>query len=418
MNKPGKTKPIEKGQALVLIILSIVAIFGFAALAVDMGQIFMARRSAQSAADAAALGAAYQSVTSSDNFAAIKTKALELAKLNGYNNDGATNQVVINNPPVDSPYCGICGDPRAAEYYQVRITVKMKPIFAHFVYGGKEWTTVEAVAHAKDVTTITGGDTLVALSSDSTALEFDGKTGVDISGGNIRSVGGMVKNGASGGIVVTNGKVYYGSTFAGHTSPFSPAKPEKNNAGEIMTFTPPWCPNGTEVNDGTWSNAGTFRQKKINGVNYYYYPSGLSVETLPAGIHCVEGGIGKGNYKGTGVLIVLLSGGIQQTGGDSIMFKAPLDIVDKNGNHFGGLMMYAPHTNNSVIQFGGNTEAYVQGTMYLPGAACKIGGNPSGTGYHTSIVCNDIKIHGNPVLKIIYKPEELYRLPPAVELSQ
>ena len=42
----------------VLIILAIVALFGFAALAVDIGRLYAERRRIQSAADAAALAAA------------------------------------------------------------------------------------------------------------------------------------------------------------------------------------------------------------------------------------------------------------------------------------------------------------------------------------------------------------------------
>ena len=54
-----KTNRSERGQALVLIVLAIVAMFGFAALAVDIGRLYAERRRVQSAADAAVLSAAF-----------------------------------------------------------------------------------------------------------------------------------------------------------------------------------------------------------------------------------------------------------------------------------------------------------------------------------------------------------------------
>ena len=56
-HRPGRA-PDERGAILVTVALSMLALLAFAALAVDVGQIYSARRSDQSAADAAALAAA------------------------------------------------------------------------------------------------------------------------------------------------------------------------------------------------------------------------------------------------------------------------------------------------------------------------------------------------------------------------
>src|SRR5512133_1472468 len=71
----------EKGQVLVFIILAIVAIFGFAALAVDFGRVFSERRRAQNAADAAAYAAAYAGAKSQD----WKAAGIASSQINGYN---------------------------------------------------------------------------------------------------------------------------------------------------------------------------------------------------------------------------------------------------------------------------------------------------------------------------------------------
>jgi hypothetical protein len=403
----------ESGQAIVVIILAVLVLFGFSALAVDMGQVYSTRRSAQAAADAAAMAAAREMVDGSKVAATALQSARDMANMNGYNNNQSTNWVVVNNPPVTGPYCGICGNPQAADYFQVRITVRLKPVFAQLIYKGAEQLTVQATAHAKSMGSISPGDALLSLSNTATAMDLNGNTDIHITGGNIRSNGGMVKNGASGSITATN--VYYATTFSGHTSPFSPI-PAKGTAVTVATVPAPYCP--TAAVAATWSSGSGFKYKTINSVNYYYYPSGLSVSDLPSGVHCIEGGIGKGNYTGNRVLVVLLSGGIQQTGNDGINFRAPKNLVDANGNQWSGMVFYAPVTNTSTFKFGGNSGAYFQGTIYAPGAACDVGGTEDGRMEHTSFICNTFKIHGTPDLNIFYKAEENYRLPPTVEMVE
>jgi hypothetical protein len=405
----------ERGQALVLIVLAIVGIFGFAALAVDVGQIYAMRRQAQNAADAAALAAAYEfSGGSQDRDTAI-SQGFALAFANGFDNNEESNWVEVNNPPIGGPYCGVCGDPDAMEYFQVKITAHLQPIFAQMVYNGAQEVTVEAIAHAKQAGGITAGDALQALDTSSSAFQFKGNNGVTIYGGNIRSNGGMTKNGASGDITVTDGAVYYATSFSGSLSPFN-IKPQKSSASTVGSLPDPGCPTAAEAN--TWPSGSGYRYKTFDGVTYYYYSSGLSVSNLPKGIHCVNGGIGKGQYKGYGVLIVLLSGGTKQTGNDSMDFKSAADMKDRYGNQWGGMVLYAPSGNTSTIDFGGNAVAHFQGVIFAPTATCDIGGTPDGFAHHTAIICKYITFHGNPTLILDYKPAELFHFPAVVDLVQ
>ena len=84
-------KASEKGQALILITLAAIGLFGFAALAVDGSAIFSDRRHAQNAADTAALDAALAKSRLGD----WKSGGLQRALSNGYNNNGTTNDVDI-----------------------------------------------------------------------------------------------------------------------------------------------------------------------------------------------------------------------------------------------------------------------------------------------------------------------------------
>jgi hypothetical protein len=233
----------------------------------------------------------------------------------------------------------------------------------------------------------------------------------------MRSNGGMIKNGNSGSInIASPGHAYYATTFSGHTGPFSPAKPEKGGASTVASVPAPYCPTAAQA--ASWSSGSGFKYKTINSVNYYYYSSGLSVTNLAAGVHCINGGIGKGNYVGKGVLIVLLSGEIKQTGNDSMTFTAPKNLIDANGKQWSGMVFYAPASNTETFQFGGNSGAFFQGTIFAPGATCDIGGTEDSKMQHTSFVCNTFKFHGNPNVNISYKASENYRLPPTVELVE
>jgi hypothetical protein len=182
------------------------------------------------------------------------------------------------------------------------------------------------------------------------------------------------------------------------------------------------CP---PANDPGWVNKGSYKYQKFVSsttpsytTNFYYYPNGLSVEDLPPGIHCVDNGIGKGNYVGNEILVVLLSGGIQQTGNDSVNWRADGDLKDKDGNQLGGLVFYAPSSNTNELKFGGNSGANFYGTIYAPGATCDIGGTEDSSAMHTSIVCNTVKFHGNPTTYVLYNPAELFHFPPSVEVVQ
>ena len=120
-----KTNRSEKGQAFVLIIVAIVAIFGFAALAVDGGNVYAERRRAQNAADASALAAASAAQQENPNW---KQVAFNLAATNGFNNDGITNTIHIYNPPQTGPY-SLPSFKEKNEYFQVVIDTEVDSDF-------------------------------------------------------------------------------------------------------------------------------------------------------------------------------------------------------------------------------------------------------------------------------------------------
>src|SRR5690349_4200517 len=98
-NTPHKTKVSEKGQAIIIIVFAMIGLFGAAALAIDGGRAYMERGKVQSAADAAALSGALARVEQKD----WRAYALASALANGYDNNGDTNSIELNTPPVSGP---------------------------------------------------------------------------------------------------------------------------------------------------------------------------------------------------------------------------------------------------------------------------------------------------------------------------
>lgn len=174
----------EKGQALVLIVLAIVGLFAFAALAVDVSMILATRRDAQNAADAAALSAAFAKCNGENLFNA----AVQTAADNGYTSSEVAT-VQVNNPPASGPYAG------QGNYIEVVITTLHSPMFSHMITNQPLEETVQAVSVCE--VTAGGGEKVPALGGETSmlALSETATNGVSNSGSStIRVYGGIYVN--------------------------------------------------------------------------------------------------------------------------------------------------------------------------------------------------------------------------------
>src|ERR1035437_3974378 len=124
----------EKGQALVLIALAIMGLFGMVALAIDGGMAFSDRRQAQNAADAGALYAArvYAQSLTTVNGASQDQVRTQVAG-NGYTHDG-TNTIVTLTTQTATMKCPSDANPLANGVdFTVTIHSTVKTAFAPVV---------------------------------------------------------------------------------------------------------------------------------------------------------------------------------------------------------------------------------------------------------------------------------------------
>ena len=421
-----KVQSSEKGQALILIILAIVVIFGFAALAVDGGRIYSERRRAQAAADSAALGAAYEAASGKKHSTA-RAKALLLAEYNGFQNttgpDGlpvkdADVLVEYNNPPVSGPYKG------DILYHQVLITERVDPIFSQLLYGGETEIVVEAVSYSTADCTdcFSAGNAIHAMNAtEPSALEFDGSVSVNVINGSIfsnsKASDSGRKNGGSGIISVQNGKISVVGGWKGDVNPekVSP-KPIEGVASLSVPNAPvPDCGNSVPLGSQSGSTLypGRFPTGiKLNGNNDYI---------MKPGMYCIEGGFtvnGNVTVEGEGVFIAMMSGELYLNGSAKVTLTYANDLKDGKGNQWGGMLIYAPYGNKAGVKLDGGNETVYRGTIYVPDAECSLGGNSASYGFHAKILCDTVKIHGSTIVVIDYDPTYNWHFPPMVELKQ
>jgi hypothetical protein len=426
-----KTKRTEQGQALVLIIICLVVLLGFAALAVDGGRTYSEKRRAQSAADAAAYAAA---MAGSDGQSWMEA-ALNQLQLNDFNdpdgnpNPGARMDVMVYNPPLDGPYSpgAITADDNPNLYYQVKIRLMVDQFFSQVVFPGPLVISVEAVTKSRPITSVTAGNAMHATNLDSCkAVWFDGTGNTLVDGGHIFSNSNATGNCASGQqngsgkVTVVNGKVRVVGTFreVGGSGIVSPT-PEEGVTRQILANIPvPDCSGLPGRNDSS------------SALQPGIYNNGISIHngswTMAPGMYCLKSdfSVNGGQLVGRNVLIVMLNGSVDMEGNADISLRRASSIKDAAGNQFGGMLFFMPMSNQGGIDLGGNSGTTYAGTIYAPGPRdsskpkCTFGGNSGNIGLSSNIVCNTIQVHGTANVEIHYKASQNYRMPPMIEMAQ
>src|SRR5262245_15584173 len=117
----------RRGISLILVVVSLVSIFGVLALSLEGGMLLTERRNAQATADAAAFAAAsdlyynYFTYSGVDVPGTARAAAFRTAGYNGYMNDGTETVVTVNIPPLSGDSVGKPGYAEViCEFYQTR----------------------------------------------------------------------------------------------------------------------------------------------------------------------------------------------------------------------------------------------------------------------------------------------------------
>ena len=441
------SRPSERGQALVLLVLAIVGIFGFSALSLDLGYVYMQRRAAQGAADSAVLAGAHQK-SAGQGDAVIRQAAYAAVTQNGFKESDIT-RFSISGPLIDLN----------GQYFLItmEVTTDTAPIFSQFVYTGELKSTVKATAKIRPSQPALPGFAIAAMGN----CAKDGKTILLINGGGNRGSieafkGDIFINSAeqagapcaidapnsrnSGGIIAhaDGGDPHHIQSVGGHGYGGDP-KVQPNpietgvNGGQpigdpLSYYDEPICTQAADTDDYT---------DPVNGITYDYGPGNIQGNTLQSGtlapgIYCVSGDIKLSGqeklYALDGTTLYMINGGITFTGQSGFAIHAPDGATcrgsqgDRSAScNYAGMAIFSARTNTSEIGIRGNGSQAINGLVYaLNGSiAAQGGGNAADdTLIDGQLISRRVLGNGNGQTKVTYNPNRVPWLPPTIELYE
>jgi hypothetical protein len=372
----------ESGQTLVLAALSMTVILGFLALSVDMGVMFCVQRSAQSAADSAAITGA-QEIRYSDVTSAAKADSAR----NGYTDGSGGVTVTVNNPPANGPHSGNAG------YVEVIVAKTQSTFFMNLFNFGSMIVKARAVA-----TMGTTQNCVYALGSSGTDITVSGGADVempscaiygDSSGSSDLSInGGSTLNTAAINLV-GNYTNTGGSSLT--PTPTTGIAPVSDPLAYLSppTFSPSSCLADPKLGGGITTTIGPSSGGTIcyNGLSI----GGGATATLNPGLYIINGAFkidGGGGVSGAGVTFYLPAGAsVSFNGGTVFTLTAP------TSGTYNGILFYQDRSNSTGGSINGGATATLQGILYFPDANLTWNGG-SATGVYASVVAGSLSFTG------------------------
>lgn len=392
----------ERGQALILITLAAIGLFGIVGLAIDGSIKLSDRRHAQNAADNAALAGSLAQIRGTTDWENI---ARDRAEENGFTGNLQDSQIWVYGCDVshadirrDSVPNGIDCGPYEGDplYVQVVIQTNIDSYFSRILGITEMHNTVHAIAMSKEeyIGEMYGGASIVGLAPDQCeTIWLAASAEISITGGNILSnsevnCGVRIQGGNGFDITMPDGSIdMVASGYNINGSPdLTGIHGGLNIQSDPQDYPPPDSMLPTYTCDYTYSS---------------FPPSGVT--TLNPGTYCINGNFRMNAHdelNGTGVTIVMQSGEIDWNGGARINLTAP------TSGDLAGMLIYAPMSNSNEMRFNGNAQSSLTGTIFMPAAPIVYNGTGNLTPSHVQIIGYTIKITGSNKTDVIYQDAE------------
>ena len=395
----------DSGAILPVAALMMPVIIGFAGLGVDAGMWMMGQRSLQSAADAAAISAAYENLNGVDDEDLLADAALKEVRKNGYKGvEDVTMEVNL-----------------ATVNGKVEITVNLhakSPAYFSSSFFGYER---EISASATSTLHSTAVDTNICFGSLEGNFEATGNSGIDAGGCSIGSNNQDADSCAVAGSSVVNVDSFYCS------GGFSDTSSGDVTYNEAYEYQPPFIDpyKDLEVPEEESCDYNNFRINSTGNhtIDPGVYCGGMDLWkgdiTMNPGVYIIDGGDFnvKTTVTGVGVTIILTSSDgngsnvgniVANNTSASLNLSAPLpeDTETQGGDipdDYVGLIFYqdriADFQNNANVLNGGTHS--LDGAVYTPSRDVHLGGNANtgaGNGLCTQIVAYSLELTGTPDL--------------------
>lgn len=404
MNKTKKSKTIRKsenGQAIVLMMLFITAMLAIAGLAVDGGRAYYSQRTAQNAADNAALAAAWAACSGGN----VNNIAFASALSNEYDNDGSTNTVTVNRPPSSGPNVG------DNEYIEVIINSVEEAGFSQLVFSGTLESTVRAVGRCSLASGPVGsGYALIALDPNlDRAFHGHGKSNTIVDGGGI-FINSDDDDRALWAHQDSHLTVLDGSDVVGAyqiadngTITIIPTTGAIPMSDPLAALPPPTNPGGTCNN---YSISGTDIETIDPGLYCKIQVTGNAELTMNSGIYYIDSGDFKveGNaiLNGDEVMIYLNDGKFELKGTGGV------DLTPPSTGLYAGMVLFMDQANDDDVKIEAKGPVSIAGTIYAAASHLALKADVDTMVLDAQIIVNDIRTDGDGDIEINYLAENVY----------
>ena len=408
----------DGGQALILIAAALGGLLLGIGLALDTGQLFVARRAAQTAADAGAWAGAVV-LYSGGSAAQARTSATDDATRNGYT-DGGSITVTTASPPASGTYAGDPG------YIEVTITEQVLTRFLFGASAGRTAVTVRAVAGI--ARSGSGQAVIVTRASGATPFTLSGSTRFTITGGgtNTNTTSNNAVQIGSGGLLTATFHRVTGSVSGADAGRMSPAPttgvaaaadPFAALAGPTTIGVPSYA--GQNITNGTVTlNPGVYTGLVTVGNN--------GIAQLNAGNYIFRAGItttsnGSLVLAGTsGVLLYNANANYPAAGGAcgnlSLAGTGAMTLAASRTGSYAGMLLFQDRSCTGGAALTVRTGTSVGGTLYVPAATLTVTVANNVT-IASQIVADRLTLTGNNTLTMTFAPASVSgsRVPSLVE---
>ena len=424
MNSRNATAIDRRGAILIWVAASLTMFCGFAALAIDMGYLFVLKNQTQTTADASSLAA----VSQLPDPAAVLSVAVEYAGKNMPPADHGTvltpSDVVMGGWDFSTRTFTPGADPPNA----VKVTTRRAesngnpaPLFFANALGIGESDVVSAAVatHRKSPS---GAGIIVLDPLGDCALRFSGNTGLTVAttseydgegGIQVNSEHDCAVCGSGSSLTITADSMYIvgDACWSGNPTINSDIYPNSLPMPDPLAGLP----------DPLWG--GAVQEEPIVGSGTYppgYYPAGIRITAsgttvvLEPGIYVLDGEglyVNGGNLTALGVMFYVMGTGRVYLGGNGFIEISP--IVDEASPHKSVSIFQARgNTNESTII--GSSNMDLDGTYYFPDTReLELGG--SGISFGNQLIAWRYWIHGQGVFTVHYDGSN--QVPSVIELT-
>ncbi|HNB50652.1 MAG TPA: Tad domain-containing protein [Anaerolineales bacterium] len=455
-NKPNS----ENGQVLVILVLIIVGLLAFAALAVDGGMIFADRRGAQNAADAAVLAGGYRIANTLEdyglgfNITYENWNCSEVEQVIAIARPEGISQAATNNYPIGSGtgsldmFCnsGVDYGSYIDKYADTdaEIISEVSTSFVHFIFGGALQNTVEAISRVRPRMPLAFGYAIYAHrddcpNSNTGGVHFTGDNDVNINNAGIMSDACMDANGS----VIVNVDcpdddptcdINYISEYNPSGNPVvnPPPSQQPNPLPDWALLFPE--PNCDELTPRPSPSGGGTIEPGL-------YEGGITVNggdtlIMNPGLYCLNDDfqITGGSIQGPDmdgnpntpdpavVTIYLMCDGCSfDSGGNANIYMSAPNYVVEDEDGVTGMLIYLDHDNGGQVNLLGGADSYYNGTVFGANqdSQCEVGGTGSLMSiYNTQIICGTIFVHGNATINVNFDQNNVYYLPARLTLEK